>query len=210
MSDARRAAPIAALACALVGLALAASACGRNALDHPTGPDSGSGGGSQVGGQSGATGAAGVGGATGDVPCQQITDEQACGARGAACRVDGCTGFVRCSNPDDPRLPCSVPPQYSCSMFVNPSVADGPPSALCLSVPWCHPIFTPVLPPELCANPSGCIMFISCGDNGTANCADATGTRCGGDPPACAAGYAPSINSTGCYDGCVPLSYCGS
>ena len=206
MSDTRRPAPIAALACALAGLASAESACGRNALDHPIGPDGGSG-----GGQSGATGAAGapgVGGATGDIPCQQITDEQACSARGAACRVDGCTGFVRCSNPDDPRLPCPVPPQYSCSMFLNRGLADAPPTA-CLSVPWCHPIYTAVLPPELCSNSNTCTMFISCGDNGTAQCG-ATGTRCGGDPPSCAAGYAPSLNSAGCYEGCVPLSYCGS
>ncbi len=202
---------------ALAGLVLAGLACGRIGLDQPVGANDGiggndgQGGGIQVGGQTGrgggsggsaAGGAPGSGGSAGNIPCHQITDELTCLRRETACRTDYCSGFVRCANPDDPRLPCAVPPgQLSCAAFKFP--------VACQSVPWCHPIYSALPPSEVCAAPNVCAMLVACGDNGTAQCAGAIGTRCGGDPPSCAPGYTASLNSAGCYEGCTPLFYCG-
>lgn len=202
------------IAVVLAGLALVGLACGRVDLDPPFGPEvgaagapgnpgPGSVGGRSGNGGSGTAGAPGAGGAAGNVPCQQISDEASCLRLGAACRADYCTGFVRCANPNDSRLPCAVPPGSSCPMFSSRIIA-------CPSVPWCHPVYSAMPPPEVCPNPNVCIMVIACADSGTAQCKGATGTRCGGDPPACAPGYTPALNSAGCYEGCVPLAYCGS
>jgi len=150
----------------------------------------------------------GAGGSEGKIPCQRITDGQACNSR-ADCRYDGCTDFVRCANPDDPRLPCSVPPGANrCSMSIATPLGKAFPYCM-TSTPWCHPIYSENPPPEVCPPPLDCATLVGCADNGTAQCVDATGTRCGGDPPSCASGNSPAINSAGCYEGCVPLSYCG-
>ena len=162
-----------------------------------------------MGGQPGGdTGAPGTGGTMGDVPCHEITDEVACLQRQTVCRADYCVDFVRCATPEDPRLACAVPPGSSCSMFERGPT--GTPPIGCMLAPWCHPIYTAIPPPEVCASPIDCTMLVSCGDNGTANCSGATGTHCGGDPPSCAPGYVPSLNGAGCYEGCVPVSYCAS
>lgn len=194
-------------AIAFVLAALVGFACGRPGLDHPGHGDGGPGGASAVGGQPGSgTGAPGAGGAPGDIPCHQITDEMACVNRQSACRADYCADFVRCANPDDPRLPCSVPPDAQPCSTTAPSGV----TIYCLDpVPWCHPVYGAQPPPEVCPPPLVCSKPLGCGDNGTANCV-ASGTRCGGDPPSCAPGYLPSINSAGCYEGCVPVFYCGS
>ena len=200
-----------------VVLAVVGLACGRVDLDPPVGsqvgnngPGAGSPGGGRSGnggtpgnGGNGAAGAAGVGGAAGNIPCQQISDEAGCLRRAGACPADYCTRIERCGNPNDSRLPCAPPAGSSCAMFNRTIIA-------CPGVPWCHPVYSAMPPPEVCPSPNVCTMLIACADNGTAQCAGATGTRCGGDPPACAVGYAPAINSAGCYEGCVPLSYCGS
>jgi hypothetical protein len=197
-----------------VALVLAAPvgfACGRPGLDHPGQGDGGPGGAPAVGGQPGGAGAAGggaggPGGATGKIPCQQIIDALTCSTR-ADCRSDACTDFVRCASPDDPRLPCPVPPG------ANPcSTANGPFLPYCTGTgaPWCHPIYSEMPPPEVCPPPLDCATLVGCGDNGTAKCVGATGTRCGRDPPSCASGYMAAIDSSGCYEGCVPLRYCGS
>jgi hypothetical protein len=205
------------IAFGLGGLALVGLACGRVDLDPPlglpvgaTGAVAGAPGNGDPGiaggrsGNAGVAGAPGTGGAAGDVPCRQISDEASCLRRGSACRADYCTSFVRCANPDDSRLPCAVPPGASCPML------SRPPIIACPSTPWCHPVYSAMPPPEVCPSPNVCITLIACADNGTAQCNGATGTRCGGDPPACAAGYTPALNSAGCYEGCVPLAYCGS
>ncbi len=122
------------LACALAGLALVGLACGRTVLDQPVGADDGSGGAlssgiggagvggalgtggsSSMGGNVGAGGAAAAaGGTTGGLPCDRISDEMTCLARGAACRADYCLlcalRFIRCANPGDPMSACPPPP----------------------------------------------------------------------------------------------------
>jgi hypothetical protein len=197
---------------ALVLAALVGFACGRPGLDHPGHGDGGPAGASAAGGQSGGAGAPGgvagapgLGGATGKIPCQQITDAITCSMR-ADCRSDGCTDFVRCASPDDPRLPCPVPAD------ANPcSTTHGPFLPYCVGpAPWCHPIYSEMPPPEVCPPPLDCAMLVGCGDNGTARCVGSTGTRCGRDPPSCASGYMAAIDSSGCYEGCVPLFYCDS